>query len=134
MEKDNHQTLETQLSEISEIFAAQLNSEARPQILKNLYMNLYTTGYNSASNAKCAESSVREIKVWFRNYVRRYYKNLLEITGDLEGGQESSLFVGQVNRVFDNFSALSRFMNKTFLYFNRDITVKLYNLEGGLVL
>lgn len=126
-----HDNLSTKLDLLEEIFKRNLLSNEQIIISKEEYMNFHIINHQLSESSQCAESTLKSFKLWFTSYIKKYYKEYLKTNEDLESEDLPQIYIETHNRIFRNFVNLRKLLQRIFSNFERDITIKLYNLEGN---
>jgi hypothetical protein len=95
-------------------------------------MSLYCAGQDVSHNSQCADSTIKNLRNWFKKFIQENYKGMLTTTEDLRDEDDCMTFITEYNQIFANFEDLRKFFKKLFPHFERVNFVKLYNLEGNL--
>lgn len=131
MDGSAHENLFYYINKVEEVFKKRLMGDAQAGLSKEDYMSLYCAGQDLSHNSQCADSTIKNLRNWFRKFIHVNYRGLLTTSEDLRDEDDCLTFIREYNQIFANFEDLRRFFKRLFPNFERVNFIKLYNLEGG---
>lgn len=132
MDVSAHENLFYYIDKVETVFKRRLMGDDEAGLDKADYMSLYCAGQDLSHNSQCADSTIKNLRNWFRKFIHVHYRELLTSSEDLRDQDDSLTYLREYNQVLRNFEDLRRFFQRLFPNFERVNFIKLYNLEGTL--